>query len=90
MNAIVHVGEGTGQVFYGKDRVQVKIVDYGAGIALENLPKATLARGFSTKATLGHGMKMMLQTVDRTFLITGATGTTVVIEQDRVPTLPDW
>jgi sensor histidine kinase regulating citrate/malate metabolism len=70
--------------------VQVKVADRGPGISLEHLPKATLARGFSTKATLGHGMKMILQTVDRMFLITDATGTTVVIEQDRVASLPDW
>ena len=83
MNAIVHAGEGTGQVFWerGAGVIQVRISDRGEGIAVENLPRATLERGYSTKATLGHGMKMMLQTTDALWLLTGATGTTVVLMQ---------
>lgn len=84
MNAVVHAGQGIAQV--GADAsgmVQIRIEDWGEGIAVENLPKATLARGYTTAGTLGHGFKMMLQTVDRIFLLTGRTGTTVVLEQDR-------
>jgi anti-sigma regulatory factor (Ser/Thr protein kinase) len=84
MNAIIHAGGGTGEVRNdGRERVQVWISDTGAGIAVEQLPRATLARGYSTAATLGHGMKMMIQMVDRIFLLTGPDGTTVVLEQDR-------
>ncbi len=90
MNAVVHAGEGTAQISLADGTVQIRIEDQGEGIAVENLPKATLARGFSTKATLGHGFKMMLQTVDRIFLLTGSGGTTVVLEQDRRASLPDW
>lgn len=88
MNAIVHAGEGTGQVFWERDEgvVQVRISDQGEGITVENLPRATLERGYSTKATLGHGMKMMLQTTDALWLLTGPTGTTVVlVQQPRSP-----
>lgn len=86
MNAAVHAGGGVGEVFITPEgAVQIRIVDHGAGIADENLPKATLARGFSTTSTLGHGLKMMLQTADRTFLMTGVSGTTVVLEQDPAP-----
>lgn len=89
MNAIVHAGGGTGQVsVHASGTVQVQVVDHGAGITLENLPRAALERGFSTKATLGHGLKMMLETVDRLFLLTGPTGTTFVMELDRVAYLP--
>jgi len=89
MNAIVHAGGGTGQVAVNAHgTVQVQIVDYGAGITLENLPRAALERGFSTKATLGHGLKMLLETIDRLFLLTGPTGTTLVMEQDRVVYFP--
>jgi len=91
MNAIVHAGGGTGQVLVGEDgTVQVRVEDHGAGIDMENLPKATLSRGFSTKATLGHGLKMMLETAARVYLLTGPTGTTIVLEQDRVRPLPAW
>jgi PAS domain S-box-containing protein len=91
MNAIVHGGGGTGQVSVGADgTVQVRVEDHGTGITMENLPHATLSRGFSTKATLGHGLKMMIETADRLYLMTGPTGTTVVLEQDRERPLPAW
>ena len=87
MNAVVHAGSGTGQVFWDKERqtVQVRIEDQGEGILMENLPHATLKRGYSTKSTLGHGMKMILQTVGCLWLLTGPTGTTVVLEQGPLP-----
>ncbi len=87
MNAVVHAGMGTGQVFWDKERrlVHVRVEDQGEGIAVENLPRATLKRGYSTKATLGHGMKMILQTAGCLWLLTGSTGTTVVLEQGPLP-----
>ena len=91
MNAIVHAGEGVARVWLGSGgTVQVWVEDAGHGITLENLPRATLARGFTTAGTLGHGLKMMLQTTDRLWLLTGPTGTTVVLEQDRQPPGPAW
>ena len=64
--------------------------DHGAGISVEDLPRAALSRGFSTKATLGHGLKMMQETADRLYLLTGSSGTTVVLEQERDRPLPAW
>ena len=90
MNVLTHAGAGTARVGMGGGVVQVWIEDKGEGITVENLPKATLARGFSTKATLGHGFKMMLQTVDRIFLLTGSGGTTVVLEQEREGAARGW
>ncbi len=91
MNAIVHGGGGRAQVSTDpRGTVQVRIEDYGTGIAMENLPRAALARGFSTKATLGHGLKMVLETIDRLYLLTGPAGTTVVLEQDQTKPLPAW
>lgn len=91
MNAIVHAGAGTAQISVNAGgTVQVRIEDHGTGITMENLPRATLSRGFSTKATLGHGLKMMLETADRLFLLTGPTGTTLVLEQERTPPTPAW
>ena len=91
MNAIVHAGGGTATVSVSESgTVQVRVEDHGTGITMENLPRAALARGFSTKATLGHGLKMMLETADRLFLLTGPTGTALVLEQDRTPPTPAW
>ena len=91
MNAIVHAGGGTAQVAVSAGgTVQVRVEDHGTGITMENLPRATLSRGFSTKATLGHGLKMMLETADRLFLLTGPAGTTLVLEQDRLAPAPAW
>jgi len=91
MNAVVHGGGGTGWVSVGEDgTVQVRVEDHGTGITMENLPRAALSRGFSTKETLGHGLKMMLETADRLYLLTGSGGTTVVLEQQRERPLPAW
>ena len=84
MNTIVHAGGGQGRVYASLEKVQVRVEDHGAGIALGRLPRAALEKGYTTAGTLGQGMKMMLQSVDRVYLLTGGAGTTVVIEQDRV------
>ena len=91
MNAVVHSATGTGHVFlHERGTVQVWVEDKGEGIAVEDLPKATLRRGYSTAGTMGHGFKMILSAVDRVHLLTGGAGTTVVIEQNRAAPLPLW
>lgn len=91
MNAIVHGGGGIGIVSISHNGgIQVRIEDKGGGIAMENLPRATLSRGFSTKSSLGHGLKLMIETVDRLYLMTDSAGTTVVLEQERERPLPAW
>ena len=91
MNTVTHGGgRGAGQVSVGENgTVQVRVEDQGGGISLAQLPKATLARGFSTKASLGHGFKMMQQ-VDRVYVLTGPSGTIVVLEQERSTPPPSW
>lgn len=84
MNAIVHAGGGVARVCASPDSIQVWIEDQGGGIAVENLPRATLEKGFTTAGTLGHGLKMVLQTIDRLWLLTGPGGTTIILEQDRL------
>jgi len=87
MNAVVHGGGGQGIVRAEGDAVQVLITDQGAGIHLHELPRATLERGFSTKDSLGHGFWLMLQMVERVDLLTGASGTTLVLTHRRRPAL---
>jgi anti-sigma regulatory factor (Ser/Thr protein kinase)/DNA-binding response OmpR family regulator len=96
MNAVVHAAGGTASVGVSiagngaNATVQVWIADHGAGIDVSRLPKATLERGYSSAGTFGHGFWMMLKATDRTYLLTGPQGTTVVIEQDRVAPSPAW
>jgi len=91
MNAIVHAGGGTACVFADESgTIQVRVEDTGTGITMENLPRAALARGFTTAGSLGHGLKMMLETADRLYLRTGPEGTTALIEQEREPPPPAW
>lgn len=91
MNAAVHAGGGQGRVYTGgQGTVQVWIEDQGRGIDVDDLPRAALSKGYTTAGSLGHGMKMMLESTDRLWLLTGPAGTTVVIEQDRLPPKPMW
>jgi anti-sigma regulatory factor (Ser/Thr protein kinase) len=91
MNAAVHGVDGTGEVYANaRGTVQVWVTDRGQGIDMENLPRATLERGYTTAGTLGHGFWLMLNTVDRVWLLTGSTGTTVVLEQDGDAPPPAW
>jgi anti-sigma regulatory factor (Ser/Thr protein kinase) len=90
MNAVVHGGGGRGRICVTENTVQVWVEDSGDGIAVVSLPRATLERGYTTAGTLGHGMKIVLDTVDRVYLLTGEDGTTVVMEQDREEPPPAW
>jgi len=91
MNAVVHASTGIGHVFADDSgTVQVRVEDSGRGIAVADLPNATLRAGYSTAGTMGHGFKMILKTVDRVHLLTRGAGTTVVIEQDRDAPSPGW
>lgn len=91
MNAAVHAGTGTAHISTdGRQTVQVRVEDSGTGIDVERLPRATLEEGYTTAGTLGHGMKMMLRASDRIYLLTGASGTTLVIEQSRTAAPAAW
>lgn len=91
MNAVVHAGGGRARIGVSPAGiVQVWITDTGTGIDVGALPRATLERGYSSAGTLGHGFWLMLNTVDRVFLLTGAEGTTLVLEQERTPPEPVW
>ncbi len=83
MNAVVHGGGGEAAIRADDDTVQVWISDHGAGIALSQLPRATLELGYSTKDSLGHGFWLMLRSADAVSLLTSASGTTVVLTVKR-------
>jgi PAS domain S-box-containing protein len=86
LNAIVHGGGGTARICCDPDGpIQVWFSDHGRGISMHQMPRAVLERGFTTAGTMGHGMKMMMQTVDRIWLLTKSDGTTIVLEQCKAP-----
>ncbi len=88
MNTIVHANHGVAEVYIDDGIVRVLVRDYGAGISVGNLPRATLEKGFTTAGTLGHGIKMMIHTADKTWLLTGTNGTTLLLEQRAHPPEP--
>jgi len=85
MNALVHVGSGLAIISIdpAEGILQARIEDTGSGIAHECLPHAALLKGYTTSGTFGHGMKMMVSLVDHVWLLTGPSGTTLVLEQAR-------
>jgi PAS domain S-box len=83
MNAVVHAGGGEGRLCARPGRtLQVRVEDTGGGMTLGTLHRATLEKGYTTAGTMGYGWFVTLQTVDRVWLLTGPSGTTVVLEQD--------
>lgn len=85
LNAVVHGVDGTAETYADSatGRVQIWVRDQGNGIDASLLHRATLERGFSSSGTLGQGFPMIVSTCDRVYLLTGKTGTTVVIEGQR-------
>ena len=79
MNAVVHGGGGETAIRGDESAVQIWIADHGTGISLSQLPRAALEFGYSTKDSLGQGFWLMLRSADSVFLLTGSTGTTVVL-----------
>jgi PAS domain S-box-containing protein len=92
MNAVRHAGGGVARVHADPESgvVQVWVTDSGQGISEESLHRAVLEKGFSSAGTFGHGFWMMLHMCDRVYLLTGPTGTTVVLEQSRIAPAPLW
>jgi anti-sigma regulatory factor (Ser/Thr protein kinase) len=93
MNAVKHGGgAGTGRIHSDSTTrtMQVWISDRGSGIREDDLHRATLEKGWSGAGSFGHGFYLMLQTVDRAYLLTGPQGTTVVLEQEAAAPQPAW
>ncbi len=84
-NALLHGGGGTADVAAEQDRVRVRVMDHGRGIDTEDLPRATLQKGWSTRRSMGLGFTIIHETADRVLLHTGPGGTTVIIEVTLEP-----
>ena len=81
-NAIKHAGSGMVSFFRLSNRVQVHVEDHGKGIDFSELPKSTLLRGYSSKVSLGMGYTIMLELMDKVYLLTSSQGTTVIIDME--------
>lgn len=90
MNAVCHAGGGDARVHADVDTgvIQVWIRDHGPGIAGDLIHRA-VERHWTTGG-FGQGFWLILKTCDRVYLLTGPTGTTVVLEQERQETEPAW
>jgi hypothetical protein len=65
--------------------LQIGIEDRGNGIRERDLHRATLERGWSGAESFGHGFTLRLKAVDRVYLLSDPTGTTLVLEQEVLP-----
>ncbi len=88
MNAIVHGTHSEMTVCAADGRLQVWVKDDGKGISLENMPMATLQKGWSTQGTMGIGFPLILSTADTVDLATSPSGTIVVITVNSEPPIP--
>jgi serine phosphatase RsbU (regulator of sigma subunit)/anti-sigma regulatory factor (Ser/Thr protein kinase) len=83
-NSLVHAVKGFGYVSWNNDGcVQVRIEDRGRGIPYDELPRATLERGYTTAGTLGQGFWIILQSVKCCWIATNEHGTVVVLEHNN-------
>jgi anti-sigma regulatory factor (Ser/Thr protein kinase) len=84
-NAVKHAGNGEARIWLNGDNARVVVSDHGHGIQPTNLARATLETGYSSRATLGMGYALMLETVDRLALCTSDSGTSVLIDVNFRP-----
>ena len=89
-NAVCHAGGARMSVVQTPETVRVCVADRGPGIDFQDLPRATLLRGYSTvKPSLGMGFSLMLELMDRVTLCTDPGGTTVILEKRIHPPTPE-
>lgn len=81
-NTLKHGTGGTISLYlFPTERVcRTVVYDQGRGILLEDLPRAMLKPGFSTKQSLGVGFQVMLTFTDRVWLNSSAVGTKLVLD----------
>lgn len=83
-NAIKHAVRGVTEVSINEEQIMVRVRDNGHGIRSEDLPDTLFQAGFSTKISLGLGYTLLFQLVDRIWLVTGPSGTTLQLLKKKV------
>jgi anti-sigma regulatory factor (Ser/Thr protein kinase) len=84
-NALLHGCGGDAAVEWRSGSVRIRVSDQGRGISPDDLPRATLLRGWSSRASMGLGFTVINETADRVFLYTGPDGTVVILEMSVEP-----
>jgi anti-sigma regulatory factor (Ser/Thr protein kinase) len=84
-NALLHGSGGAATVACIERRLRIRIADQGDGIDPDDLPRATLLKGWSKRASMGLGFTIINETADRLYLYTGPTGTTLIVEMGVEP-----
>ncbi len=86
-NALIYGSMGMIDVYLTENRETFRIVVYdaGEGISLEDLPKAALIHGYSTRKSLGAGFPLMLQYSDKLWLNSSRFGTKIVLDLHVLP-----
>lgn len=80
-NVLKHAKKGNYELLLEKDkRILVWVSDKGNGINIDLLERAFFEKGFSTKKSLGYGMKIILSYSDKIYINTDNTGTSIVLE----------
>lgn len=81
-NTLKHGDGGTITLYVLPEQRMCRAVihDQGQGILLEDLPRATLLQGYSTRDSLGAGFHVMLQYCDRLYLASSLAGTKLILE----------
>ncbi|MED4753999.1 ATP-binding protein [Brevibacillus choshinensis] len=81
-NTLKHGDGGMITVYVSSEQRMCRAVihDQGQGIMLEELPRATLLQGYSTRNSLGAGFHVMLQYCDRVYLGSSLAGTKLILE----------
>lgn len=88
MNAVVHAEGGIVSLYASDKLLQIWIRDEGKGIKFDTIPYAVLRSGWSSAGTLGMGFVLMLSMASHLDMLTGETGTTLVITIDKERVIP--
>ena len=88
MNAVVHAEGGVVSLYASDKILQIWIKDEGKGIKFDTIPYAVLRSGWSSAGTLGMGFVLMLSMASQLDMLTGETGTTLVITIDKERVIP--
>ena len=80
-NAHKHGQDGCCAVYVQPDALTVRVADRGGGIHPRDLPGALFQPGYSTQPSLGMGYTLILELMDRIWLATGPTGTTLQVQK---------
>lgn len=84
-NALLHGNGGWASVGARDGKLRIRIEDQGSGIDPDDLPRATLLKGWSKRASMGLGFTVIKETADQILLCTGPEGTRIIIEMGIAP-----